>query len=76
MPCDYARKADEKTFLVDVSGIFCFSFLLGRGGSPRRREGGGGVGRFLLKIPGGGVSGARGRKGLCSELEDFMEGGN
>ena len=38
---------------MDVSDIFYFSFLLGRGGSPRRREGGGG--RFLIEARGWGV---------------------
>ena len=41
-------------FLVDVSNIFHFVPLGGRGrGSPRRRQVGAGVG-FLLKMPGGG----------------------
>ena len=64
---------------VDISDIFyVFS---GRGGvreSPRRQEGGG-VGRFLLKIPGGGGlqegEGPRGREGVCSELGNFGGGG-
>ena len=52
------QKSLKKNNLADVSDIFCF-FLLGGRGSPRPRGGRGGV-DFLLKIPEGVVS-RRGR---------------
>ena len=59
---------------VDVSDIFIFFLLGGRGrGSSRPWEGGGG--RFVTENPrrgggllGGGGEGGRGREGLCEEF--------
>ena len=66
-----------RTELGGRFGYFYFS-AWGRGrGSPRRREGVGGIG-FLLKIPGGGVSstgGAEGPGGCLRRIGEFLGGG-
>ena len=78
MRAEFVRPLDPTigTSSVDVSDIFYF-VCSGRGrGSPRRREGGGGIG-FLLKIPGGGSpaqEGPRGREGVCGDLGSCLGG--